>query len=170
MLVSKTYSCNPNAPCGCSMKPAVTSKIVGGEAAHVDTWDWTVFLHIGNISCGGSIISASWILTAAHCVEGFNANEITVYAGSNKRWAASQTKSVSTIVAHPDYTRKSFVNDIALLHLSTPLNLTDPHVSVICLPSISSSVLSNGEWPSARTTVSGEDRVNIYSYVNFFRP
>ncbi|CAF1541502.1 unnamed protein product, partial [Adineta steineri] len=153
--VPKIYVCNSSALCGCSRTPAILARIVGGEEAYVDTWDWTVFLHVGNQSCGGSIISASWILTAAHCVAGLNANQITVYAGSNKKWAASQNKSVSTIVAHPGYVRKPtyIVNDIALIRLSTPLNLTDPHVSVICVPSINSSVLSSGEWLPSNTTV-----------------
>lgn len=147
------------------------SRIVGGESAHSDTWSWTVFLRIRSKRCGGSIIAPSWILTAAHCLNNSRASQITVYAGSHEKWKGNQIRNVSTIVRHPGYNDSSntFVNDIALLHLSTPLIMTDPHVSIICLPSISSSVLSTNEWPPAETTVSDKDYLNMYSYEIFSR-
>ncbi|CAF4078239.1 unnamed protein product [Rotaria sp. Silwood2] len=147
------YSCNSNAQCGCSTQTAILTKIVGGEAAGSNTWGWTVSLIIRNSLCGGSIIAPSWILTAAHCVTGASARQITVYAGSNVKLTGSQILSVSAIINHPGYSSSGYVNDIALLQLSTPLNMTDPSVSAICLPSISSTTLSTGEWPSPGTTV-----------------
>ncbi len=63
------YPCDPNAQCGCSLKPASLTRIVGGEEAGDGTWGWAVLLNIGNGGlCGGSIISDSWIITAAHCL------------------------------------------------------------------------------------------------------
>ncbi|CAF2925640.1 unnamed protein product [Rotaria sp. Silwood2] len=157
---STTYSCSSSSSCGCSTNSATLTRIVGGEAAASQTWGWAVSLWIQGSLCGGSIISASWILTAAHCVSGVSANQITVYAGSNTIWSGSQTRSVSSVTTHPSYNSGTLINDIALLQLSTSLNMADPAVSAICLPSVSSAILSNSEWPPAGTTVS------IYVYFN----
>lgn len=150
---SSTYTCNSNAACGCSTNPATLGKIVGGEAAGSQTWGWAVSLRIGNSLCGGSIIAASWVLTAAHCVDGNTASQITVYAGSNAKLAGTQVQTVSSITAHPNYNSATYVNDIALLQLSSPLNLVSSGVSAICIPSVSAGTLSAGEWPPAGTTV-----------------
>jgi len=149
------YSCNASVSCGCSRNSAVLNRIVGGETASVAAWTWAVSLNIANTYlCGGSIISSSWVITAAHCVNGYRASSITVYAGSNLRWSGTQSRVASQVVVHPDYNTDTYVNDIALLKLATPLIMTDPYVSSICLPSVSSSILSSGEWPPAGTTVS----------------
>jgi hypothetical protein len=41
-----------------------------------------------------------------------------------------------------------------MLKLSSPLTMTDPFVSQICLPSVSASTLAAGEWPPVNTSVS----------------
>ncbi len=149
------YSCNASVSCGCSRNSTVLTRIVGGETASAATWSWAVSLNIANTYlCGGSIISSSWVITAAHCVNGVKASTITVYAGSNLRWSGTQSRVASQVIVHPDYNTDTYVNDIALLKLATPLIMTDPFVSQICLPSVSSTVLSSGEWPPAGTTVS----------------
>ncbi|CAF2156252.1 unnamed protein product [Rotaria magnacalcarata] len=148
-----TYSCSSNSSCGCSTSAATLSRIVGGETAAPQSWGWAVSLRLGNALCGGSIIGASWIVTAAHCVSGVTASQVTVYAGSNLLLTGSQTRSVSTIIADSSYSSSTYVNDIALLQLSSPLDMTDPGISVICIPLVSASTLSAGEWPSAGTTV-----------------
>jgi secreted trypsin-like serine protease len=130
------------------------ARVVQGETA--SAWGWPVYIKMPTHFCGGSIISATWILTAAHCVEGINANQITVYAGSKKAASGSQILTVSRVIIHRAYDELDhgvLINDIALLRLSTPLNITDPRVSAICIPSVNSTTLSLGEWPSAGTTV-----------------
>ena len=149
------YSCNATASCGCSKNSAVLSRIVGGENATSATWGWAVSLSISpGYLCGGSIISDSWVVTAAHCVNDATPSQVTVYAGSNRRWVGTQTRTVSKIIVHPSYSSTTYVNDIALLKLSTPLTMSDPYVSQICLPSVSAATLAAGEWPPAGTTVS----------------
>ena len=150
-----TYSCNSSAACGCSSNPASLSRIVGGESAGTSTWGWAVSLSItegsGTALCGGAILSSSWIITAAHCMAGIAASEVTVYAGSNVRYNG-QSRVASRVIVHPGYVSRTKVNDIALLQLSAPLAMTTD-VTTICIPSVLSSTLIDGEWPPADLTV-----------------
>ncbi|CAF3695884.1 unnamed protein product [Rotaria sordida] len=148
------YTCTASASCGCSTNSATVGRIVGGETASSATWSWTVSISIaGSSLCGGSIISSSWIITAAHCVNNRIPSQITIYAGSITRLSGTQIRSVSKIVVHSSYSSTTYVNDIALLKLASPLIMTDPYVSAICLPSVSQVTLSAGEWPPVGTNV-----------------
>ncbi len=147
-----TYSCNPKATCGCSSNPASLSRIVGGEAAGQSTWGWAVSISInGDSLCGGSILSSTWIITAAHCLSGVSASNVIVYAGSNAPFSGQARTAYRTYV-HPSYVSKTKVNDIALIQLGTPLTMTSS-MSTICIPSVSTLTLSTGEWPPAGLNV-----------------
>lgn len=146
------YSCSSNALCGCSSNPASVTRIVGGESAGTSTWGWAVSISInGNSLCGGSIISSTWIITAAHCLSGVSASTVIVYAGSNSRFTGQSRTAYRTFV-HPSYVSDTKVNDIALIQLSTPLTMSSS-VSSICIPSVSTSTLAAGEWPPAGSYV-----------------
>ncbi len=113
------------------------SKIVGGERATKQSWGWIVSLvrHADKTHfCAGSILSSSWILTAAHCVVGLDASEILIHAGSNRLDQINQQRRVATIFSYPSYNANRFGNDIALIRLSAPLDMTDPVLAKICLP------------------------------------
>ena len=147
-----TYPCNSSAACGCSSKPASLSRIVGGESAGTNTWEWAVSIFIRNSSlCGGAILSSSWIITAAHCTVNTSATQLIVYAGSNSRFSG-QSRVASRVINHPGYNDDTYENDISLIQLSTPLTMTSA-VKTICLPSVSAPTLAAGEWPSANLKV-----------------
>ncbi|CAF2182438.1 unnamed protein product [Rotaria magnacalcarata] len=148
------YTCNKNVSCGCSTSSVSISRIVGGENASSGAWSWAVSIRIGTGSlCGGSIISSSWVITAAHCVEYFTESDFIVYAGSNARWSGSQNRTVSKVIPHANFNPSTYEYDIALLQLSSPLNMSDPALSKICLPNVTQATLSAGEWPSSGTSV-----------------
>ena len=151
-----TYSCDVNAPCGCSSSPASVSRIVGGESAPSSTWGWAVSIAItisgGTSLCGGAILSSSWIITAAHCMASVtSASQVTIYAGSNTRYSG-QSRVASSITVHPSYLSSTYENDIALIRLGTPLTMNSA-VKTICIPSVSSATLAAGEWPPAGLSV-----------------
>jgi len=148
---STTYTCSPSAPCGCSANSAVLTKIVGGEAATSETWGWAASLRFTSTNshfCGGSIISSLHILTAAHCAVAISSpSAVRVYVGSIYLSTVVQARDVSIIHVHPSYSSSTYLNDLAILKLSSPLDLDQAGVNLVCLPNVSASVLASGEYP-----------------------
>ncbi|UJR24280.1 hypothetical protein I4U23_027247 [Adineta vaga] len=137
-----TFTCNSTASCGCSTQTAIVTKIVGGEAAQPKSWGWAVALtyNSNQLLCGGTILSSYWILTAAHCVIGKTASLINVYAGSNNLTSFSQASTAATVYMHPNYNTSTYVNDIALLRLNTPFDMSDAGLAKICLPASTTEI------------------------------
>jgi hypothetical protein len=114
------------------IKTDVDSKITGGSDADISEFPWQVYLEAGNYTCGGSIISNEWIITAAHCTKGeFNepipASEMDVIVGANNPRNPSQGKKyfVSDVIVHELYDLQTYNNDIAVLRLTEPVNYTN---------------------------------------------
>ena len=94
--------------------------IVNGSTAEVTPWQVSLQDDEGHF-CGGSIVDASTIVTAAHCLEGVSASDMTIRAGvSNATDNTGQDRKVTSLDSHPQYARNE-VGDIAIVKLSTPL-------------------------------------------------
>lgn len=145
----------------------VQGRIVGGTQIPVTAAPWQVKVNIeraggGEVLCGGSIINATTVVTAAHCVtdSAFVPNPpspptaITVDAGSSRfnpttgaaepqPGDAPQRVGVTVNRVHPGYpgtldangsgTLDAFVDDVAVLTLSSPLDLSGPAKQPIAL-------------------------------------
>jgi secreted trypsin-like serine protease len=131
------YACRTTAPCGCSIKMSIVSRVVGGETVNKRAWGWVVSLTLRSTHghfCGGSVLSSSWILTAAHCVSRLDAPQIIIHAGSNNLNESTQSRRVAKIVLHPNYDENFEAHDIALIQLTSPLDMDDRAIAKICLP------------------------------------
>lgn len=54
------------SPPACGQR--ISGRIIGGKETSVNKWPWQVSVQYGPIHiCGGTIIDAQWVLTAAHC-------------------------------------------------------------------------------------------------------
>ena len=113
-----------------------TRMIVGGFDAQQGAWPWQVAVldKDHNLICGGTLINSEFVLTAAHCVT----KNMTIVAGeynlADKDSEDRQERRVIRSFRHPHYNQKIVDNDIALLKLKRPLELTRS-VWPACLPS-----------------------------------
>ncbi|XP_059474912.1 transmembrane protease serine 9-like [Neocloeon triangulifer] len=110
-------------------------RIVNGTDAPLGKYPSQISLQsFGSHSCGGSIINENWILTAAHCVDGSIPAFYTVYGGDVDLNGNGQTHNVAEFVPHEGYNPNNmYINDIALVRLSTPFVL-GPNVQPVTLP------------------------------------
>ncbi|EFA02791.1 serine protease P76 precursor [Tribolium castaneum] len=114
-------------------------RIIGGSSISISSVPWQVSLqYYGSHICGGSIISAKYIVTAAHCTDGLTAAQLSIRAGTSSRGSGGQVSSVARIYQHSSYNSRTIDYDISILELSSSLTLGS-NVSPVSLPSSSTS-------------------------------
>ena len=136
-----------------SQEPTGISRITQGQTAP-EPIPWQVHLRQGSPTgsflhfCGGTIIDAKTILTAAHCYHGKNLdrNDYFVYAGAVHlfdRAHTAQIAFVESITLHESFNYNRLENDVAILKLKTPLTF-NYKVQPACLPDASFKPSGNG--------------------------
>uniref|UniRef100_A0A3B3IAQ9 Transmembrane serine protease 5 n=1 Tax=Oryzias latipes TaxID=8090 RepID=A0A3B3IAQ9_ORYLA len=96
-------------------------------------WPWQVSLYYSSRhTCGGSIITRQWIVTAAHCsltaVQRWKRSLLSLSA-----FCFLSANVMEKIIYNKNYNHRTHDSDIALIKLRTPLNFTDT-IRPICLP------------------------------------
>ncbi|NXF80268.1 ACRO protein, partial [Sclerurus mexicanus] len=122
------------------------TRVVGGTAAQEGAWPWLVSIQYSwkpgtRHLCGGSLIDADWVLTAAHCFDGVkNISRLYLVIGATQLtkpgpWA--QLRRIKQLRIHESY-NKSYIKhgliyDIALLQLDKPVQC-NRYIQVGCVP------------------------------------
>ncbi len=100
-------------------------KIVGGERVSIADYNYMVFLTRadGFQFCGGSLIAANKVLTAAHCSVNQDPAQVRVVAGrEDKQSTDGVVANVTNIWVHPQYTTATAGFDVAVWTLDQNLD------------------------------------------------
>lgn len=145
------YTCDRRSTCGCSKRSTVIlSKIINGEpVTKSQSWGWMASLRRnGAHECGASLIAPSYVITAAHCVPDIEFTfSLSLNFDTTNISNIGQLRYVNKIYIHPLYNEQLFTDDLAILRLDRPINLTNSNITTICLPSKSDFNLTNAEYP-----------------------
>ena len=157
------YECNPyGSECGCSRRNVVLSPstIVESEDALPYTWTMVVSIRVATTNehiCSGTILGSFFILTAAHCLTNRSASDLIIEAGMYYLSEINVTvRQVDRFYIHPNYTvyAKQYINDIAILHLSLPLDAyKDKNIARTCLSSTDQPLEETAQRPPNGTSL-----------------
>ena len=108
---------------------------MGGVDANIAAVPWQVaIMDASNFQyCGGSILSARWILTAAHCEVkvgdkiGAGHSKLTTMSSSG------QIRTVAQAITFPGYVTSEKGKDVMLVRLNAPLDLSGPNAQAISI-------------------------------------
>ena len=93
----------------CTEDSVLSARIAGGEPADHGLWPWLVRLSIndtmrGSLTCGGTIVSRKYVLTAGHCLY-FATKVVATFADRSiaRNESDEFTLESTSFHIHPDY-------------------------------------------------------------------
>ncbi|XP_039273511.2 neurotrypsin-like isoform X1 [Styela clava] len=111
-------------------------RVVGGRKAKTATWPWIVRIkNKGSQNCAGTLIHRQWVLTAAHCVTGTTASDLSIKYDKRRKMIRNNVGEIGvTSISRSNYTNDTVPrNDIALLKLEKLVNV-NKYADILCLP------------------------------------
>ncbi|XP_025924770.1 transmembrane protease serine 9 isoform X2 [Apteryx rowi] len=132
-------SATASRPQECGGRPGLSkpSKIVGGTDASSGEIPWQVSLKEDSRHfCGATIIGDRWLLSAAHCFNETNPEEIKAYMGTTSLNGTDENTvkvDVARVIQHPLFNPIILDFDVAILELARPL-VFNKYIQPVCLP------------------------------------
>ncbi|XP_063697121.1 trypsin-4-like [Culicoides brevitarsis] len=111
-------------------------RIVGGNQVDIECFPYQVSFQDNQNRhfCGGSIISPTYILSAAHCFQNALAGALKVRVGSSSVGGnEGKIYQVSKITNHPKYNFETYDFDFSIVQLSSPISYSNK-VQPVSLP------------------------------------
>lgn len=112
----------------------IDGRIVGGEIVDIVQVPYQIsLLYNGFHICGGSLISKTKVLSAAHCVHKQSASMFSIRTGSSRMGFGGKVVKVTNITVHPLYNPRNVDYDFSILELE---DYDEKHVkqSFVSLP------------------------------------
>ncbi|MGI3201264.1 S1 family peptidase [Streptomyces sp. GLT-R25] len=128
---------------GATTASAAPQPIVGGSTTTAAAYPYVMQITDASQSqfCGGTLVSATKVVTAAHCMVGETTSSVRVVGGRTYRNGTNGTVSrVSKIWINPSYVDAEQGDDVAVLTLSTSM----PYTPISYVSSSETSVYTAG--------------------------
>ncbi|XP_046406915.1 trypsin-4-like [Ischnura elegans] len=158
---SAPYMGHSSGKCGCTCGLSTQKgRIVGGHRIKQYEFPWlAAMVRDGRLYCAASLITSEHLLTAAHCLRGFDKKDIKVVLGAHDRTAIrlsgagdAVVRRIARVAMHPDFDPMTFDNDIAIITIDQPVEFSSK-IRPVCLP-----IRDDGDYTGEKATVVGWGR------------